>query len=353
MMITRDNYESFFLDYLDGKLEENLVDEFLRFLKQNPDLRNELHLFENIHLPANKVVFPGKNHLYQPEESEEAALCETELIAYMEGDLKGVERESFETRIARHHELQKEYNLFSKTRMVADTRIKYPGKEILYRKSGVFVLMKRVAQVAAIVLILWGFHSLFQTGDQTRLPIANRQISLENPVPDRIKQSVRTQKAETGEKLAIAMEARPLESHQQNQLNPLSAKDIKANSKSYERDSIVLKELNPKVTLLQIEPNGIHLAVSRSWYVKEDSDPRIIAALEEYVAHQAKKMGGESLLSANRIIQTGLNVATELSGNRFGYKVKSGKISSIGFESKLIAFSIPLEKKQKRHSISK
>ncbi|MBC8005772.1 MAG: hypothetical protein H7X84_09885, partial [Verrucomicrobia bacterium] len=47
--ITRDNYEAFFLDYLEGNLEETLIDQFLDFLEKNPDLKEELHLFENIH----------------------------------------------------------------------------------------------------------------------------------------------------------------------------------------------------------------------------------------------------------------------------------------------------------------
>ena len=51
MKITRDNYESFFIDYIEGNLPENMIDQFLDFLNQNPDLKEELHLFEEVNLP--------------------------------------------------------------------------------------------------------------------------------------------------------------------------------------------------------------------------------------------------------------------------------------------------------------
>ena len=60
MIITRDNYESFFMDYLEGNLEENLIDQFLDFLKQNPDLKEELHLFEEVSLPVEYIVVQEK-----------------------------------------------------------------------------------------------------------------------------------------------------------------------------------------------------------------------------------------------------------------------------------------------------
>ena len=42
MKITRENYEEHFLDYLEGNLDKQLLDEFKNFLVQNPDLRDEL-----------------------------------------------------------------------------------------------------------------------------------------------------------------------------------------------------------------------------------------------------------------------------------------------------------------------
>ncbi|MFT4770037.1 MAG: hypothetical protein ACJAZC_000573 [Cryomorphaceae bacterium] len=48
--ITRHNYESFFLDYLEGELSDELKKELEVFLAQNPDLAEELEEFESVSL---------------------------------------------------------------------------------------------------------------------------------------------------------------------------------------------------------------------------------------------------------------------------------------------------------------
>jgi len=95
---------------------------------------------------------------------------------------------------------------------------------------------------------------------------------------------------------------------------------------------------------LDREPVEARLAVSGSVKVEKINDPNIMT-VEEFLASRAKKASNEGLLSAQRIFRTGLSVASELSGDRIGYRVENGKISSVEFESKLMAFSIPLKKK--------
>jgi hypothetical protein len=68
-------------------------------------------------------------------------------------------------------------------------------------------------------------------------------------------------------------------------------------------------------------------------------------SIEEFLASKAKKVGDKGLLSARRLARAGLDVASGISGERIGYVEKDGKIESIGFESKLFAFSIPMKKK--------
>ncbi len=49
-MITRNNYEVFFVDYIDGNLSENQMAEFKAFLLSNPDLAQELDFVSTIRL---------------------------------------------------------------------------------------------------------------------------------------------------------------------------------------------------------------------------------------------------------------------------------------------------------------
>ena len=345
-MMTRDNYESFFLDYLEGKLEENMIDEFLDFLKQNSDLKEELRLFENIHLPEEQIVFSGKKHLYKSFTDEKSAF-EIKTIALMEGDLKDDERDSFEVYLANHPEMQKEFDLFGKTRLVADTGIEYPDKQKLYRKSGSTIFMSWIMRAAAIAIIIWGVQSLFQSKSHTNLLTSNQKIVSVKPpfvAPEKeIESKVKSPLTESGEMLASKVNAKPKSNHKLT-IPGLKTKPVTSNSVP-ERDLTVHEKINPMIASLEIEPIENELALPHSVNIEPINDTRHIMTVDEFLASRVKKAGGKGLLSANRIIRIGLSVASELSGNRLGYKVINGKIASLDFESKLMAFSIPLEKK--------
>lgn len=63
MKITRDNYEIYFIDYLDGTLPPELIDELKAFLLVNRDLEDQLQSVENCRLPIPSEHFPDKESL--------------------------------------------------------------------------------------------------------------------------------------------------------------------------------------------------------------------------------------------------------------------------------------------------
>lgn len=344
MKITRDNYEPFFLDYLEGNLKETMIDQFLDFLEQNPDLKEELQLFDNIHLPEEQVAFSGKQHLYKSEHDEKPAF-EMKTIAYMEGDLKDDERESFETFLAAHPELQKEYDLFGKTRLIADTTIKFPDKNKIYRKTGATIVLNWVARAAAVIVLIWGINSLFQTESQKGGTNMIPEIALVKPQakPAEIKTEPEKiiQENEIAQNTAVKVSQKPVIVQEQTN-NPEQKTEVEEISQ--ERDLTELNEISPILAMLESETFETQLAVSHEINVEKINDPRILT-IDEFLASRAKKAGNEGLNSVQRIFRTGLNVVSELSGDRIGYNVKDGKVSSLEFESRLMAFSIPLEKK--------
>lgn len=68
MIITRENYEAFFLDYLEGNLDAVLLPEFNRFLEENLDLKEELLLVGDFSLPTPTLTFDRKTMLYKGRE---------------------------------------------------------------------------------------------------------------------------------------------------------------------------------------------------------------------------------------------------------------------------------------------
>jgi len=345
MKITRDNYESFFIDYIEGNLHESMIDQFLDFLNQNPDLKEELHLFEEVNLPEEHVVFQEKKQLHKCAADETQSL-ENTTIAYLEGDLDVNEIKVFEAYLAGHAELKKEYDLFAKTRMRPDSEIKYPGKRKLYRKSGATIVISWVARAAAVIVLVWGINSVIQVQNTPESPKTNPEMAqirsktnsnLEAKKPDSqnlIRKSSFPVKNKPGKAKVI---------HVQPKVEPKEIQPVDSNPT--DRDLTALAQIAPIVPQLDQESIEVQLAFSRSVNPMKINDSKNVMSVEEFLADRAKKVGKEGLFSAQRIARLGLNLASEISGERIGYKMKDGKIASVDFESKLMAFSIPLEKK--------
>lgn len=345
MMITRDNYEPFFLDYLEGNLDESMIDQFLDFLENNPDLKEELQLFENVHLPEEQIVFQEKGKLYKSTADAKTAM-ETKTIAYIEGDLDDEERKSFENYLAVHPELHKEYALFEKTRLRPDLKIQYPEKKKLYKKSGTVVLMNWAARAAAVLVLVWGINSLItQPVTQDGIKQMAEVNTKTTPEVKKNEQEKKIQEPETQEKLKTTKETKPEKTKSLREQTKGRLQETRpAEPKTAERELIALAQITPIQARLDQEPMLADLAVSGAVKTEKLNDPKNSMSVEEFLAIRAKKVGSEGLSSAQRLVRTGLGIASELSGERIGYSVKDGKISSLEFESKLMAFSIPLKK---------
>jgi hypothetical protein len=347
MTITRDNYEPYFLDFLEGNLEENQIDQFLDFLELNPDLKEELQLLENMTLPEEKITFSGKENLYKSSADLKAA-TENKMIAHLEGDLDNDERKSFESWLAGHPEQKKEYELFSKTRLIPDATVKFQEKKKLYRKSGNQIILTWVARAAAVVVLLWGINSLFQS--ENTLPHKNNSKEVASLTPEKepvnlTKPVKKNQIAEVGEKTNPEKTSAPSEKNSIREKTKALPEGKNAIEEKFpERDLTALAELSPRTAQLESVPVDNQLAFSHPEPIQKINDRSKVMTIDEFLASRAKKVGNEGLLSAHRIIRAGLGIASELSGERIGYKEKDGKITSLDFESKLMAFSIPLKK---------
>ena len=347
MTITRDNYEPYFLDFLDGNLEEHQIDQFLDFLELNPDLKEELQLLENMTLPEEQLVFSGKDHLYKSSADLKAA-TDHKMIASLEGDLENDEQKLFESWLDSHPEQKKDYELFSKIRLIPDPAVKFPEKRKLYRKSGNQIILSWVARAAAVVVLLCGINSLFQSENTLPLQKNSKEVAgltPENKPEKPVEPESRFPKDDTidvakREKTAGSTKTTYNREYTNVRLEEQSAVE----EKSPERDLTALTEISPRTAQLKSAPVENQLAFSPVETVQKINDQSKVMTIEEFLASRAKKVGNEGLLSAHRIIRAGLGIASELSGERIGYQEKDGKITSLEFESRLMAFSIPLKK---------
>ncbi len=348
MKITRDNYESFFIDYFEGNLPESMIDQFLDFLNQNPDLKEELHLFEEVNLPEEHVVFQEKKQLHKSA-ADETRRLEKMAIAYLEGDWDADENKTIEDYLSTNPEFKSEYDLVSKTHLKPDFGIKYPEKKKLYRKPKATIIMNWAARAAAVLILIWGIHSVIPTQHNTvpekaiqklaevspkpalSVKIAGSEKTFQktaNPVKNKTELFAKTEKRKT-------IQEKPAVKYEETE---------STNPKPTDRKTAMMATLSPIQTQLESASEN-QLAFPYSSNLMKINEPKHVMTIDEFLASRAKKVSKEGLFSAQRLARLGLNIASEISGERIGYKEKDGKITSVEFESKLMAFSIPLEKK--------
>ena len=63
-----DNYEEFFLLYIDNELNESGKEAVEKFVLQQPQLQDEFSLLKQTILPQERIIFPNKKLLYKEEE---------------------------------------------------------------------------------------------------------------------------------------------------------------------------------------------------------------------------------------------------------------------------------------------
>lgn len=151
MKITRDNYESWFLDYLEGHLEEGMAGEFHAFLSLNPDLQEELEEFREVRLHAPEFHFAGKERLFR-DHYDLPGEFETAAVARLEGDLTPEEAAAFDHYLGTHPGKKEEAALFELTRLTPDERMVFPARSRLMRQPAVVRLRQWSMRAAAILL---------------------------------------------------------------------------------------------------------------------------------------------------------------------------------------------------------
>ena len=158
--LNRNNYETWFLDYLDGQLSNEQLDALLEFLEANPDLKEELRGMSAITLAAGTESLDSRAILLKgPDDIPGIAAVDQLCIARMENDLPDEEAMQFDQRISEDESLRERYQAFSLTRLVPAVSEAYPYKKELIRGtrffSPWFITAVSAAAVLVLVWILW------------------------------------------------------------------------------------------------------------------------------------------------------------------------------------------------------
>jgi hypothetical protein len=346
MKITRENYEPFFLDYLEGNLNELLVNEFIEFLRQNPDLKEELRLFEAVTLPSETINFSGKEKLYRsPYDKNE--IFDTHSVAFIEGDLSGEEVSSFLAYVETHPERKKELELFKETKLVPDESVTFRNKSKLYKQPAINPLLIWPVRIAAVLLISIALWNLWPSDvtEIARQPVVS-DLQPDYTGPGESTGTIIHQQEEASSEIPaivnnIVAEAKPAVEHPVNTIIPDADPAFIATSQRSDLEPPALLPLK-KASLERSSREP--LLATTTFEEKFDID----GGTEEnvYLTDRLKEKAGLEEFSFARLVRSGLQLASDVSNDRISYATNSeGDIIALSLDTRLLGFRIPVGKK--------
>lgn len=168
MMLNRENYEAFFLLYIDNELsaEERRAVEL--FIAQHPDLAPELDQLAGVILPEETFAFPGREILYRNDETESL------LLSYIDKELATEEAKTLEEKLLASPALQQQLVQLQNAVLPMEN-IVFENKSVLYRhdkKRIAYLFPGSIAVAAAIMGLLITGWWLLQPSTPENSPVA-------------------------------------------------------------------------------------------------------------------------------------------------------------------------------------
>lgn len=150
MNINRNNYEEFFLLYVDNELSAADRKAVELFVQNNADLKAELQMLQQTVFNGDTVLFDDKESLLK----EEITALQQNLLLYMDNELTAEKKVEVEQLLKADTAASKELALLQQTKLQADTAIVFAAKKSLYRKEGGRVIALPWRRIAAAAILL-------------------------------------------------------------------------------------------------------------------------------------------------------------------------------------------------------
>lgn len=170
-MITRHNYEEFFLMYVDDELTAQERVAVNLFIQQNPDLAEELEMLQQTKLIADESLqFEDKKMLLQNVDEIGIDNYEEQFLLYIDKELDVKNANDVEKFVLQHPQFQDEFTLLKQT-VLEPEQIVFENKETLLRKEErrvvpMFIRYAAAAAVVGIAITLWFVKSNSASVDQ-------------------------------------------------------------------------------------------------------------------------------------------------------------------------------------------
>lgn len=184
MKITKDTYEAFLLDLMEGNISPEDERELMSFLDKHPELKVDLEDFDLPELDLESEVFDNKDSLKKVVDYDHFSNL---VIEEIEGEISKENQADLKGLLNLQPELKKDYDLYQKT-ILPKEAIVYPFKEELKKEAKVIGIgtkwVKYASAIAASVALLLATQNS-DTPDvyhptTGRAPVASIELSESN-----------------------------------------------------------------------------------------------------------------------------------------------------------------------------
>ena len=110
------NYEAYFLDFIEGNLDASLQKELDAFLNKHPELKQELEDFEMFTLEAETIEYTKKEALSINTKAKYIDISDTEYlsISSIEKDINVTEQKHLDNKIRNDESILSDLTLYKK-----------------------------------------------------------------------------------------------------------------------------------------------------------------------------------------------------------------------------------------------
>lgn len=201
-LINIENYEVYYLDYLEGKLNEVQIVAFLDFLEQHPELK--LASEDLIRLPKieqEKLELTLKNSLKLNLSSEiiTPETVESFMIASLEKQLSKQQEETLKAFIKKNPSYQTDFEWYQKSVLPVESII-YPTKSSLKRGGGLMIpfYYKALAIAASLIFLFLfirnypsdlSYPNAHATKTIKKDTLLNKKMNLASTIPQKMEQN--------------------------------------------------------------------------------------------------------------------------------------------------------------------
>jgi hypothetical protein len=359
MQINRSNYEIWFIDWLDGNLNEVQIEELRNFLITNPELKSE---FDD--LTAARLI-PAQNSFSKKEDLKKKLtdLTDSQIeylsIAYLEKDIAPDQETELLEIIGIDHGKRSSFELIQKMKLVPP-RIFYKRKRHLLKRTLATKLISLsligLSAAAIITFVILNFFSVprsFSVESEKTAQSDKPDTAIKYMTTAKIaEKSVVANKKTSPKKQIKSLPAFP------TKLSVVNSVQVSDNLDSLLRtpaDPSTLVRKVPITATIKLETEVIRKSLiaynSQSKMPQDEDDGR--SKLSRFIARTFRekflkeKTATDTPLKAYEIAEAGVSGLNTLFGWDMSLDKKNdekGELKSVYFSSKIIKFNAPIKK---------